>query len=490
MNSFSFSRASGVLLHISSLPGPFGCGDFGDNAYLWIDSLAKAKQKYWQILPLNPIDTATQSSPYSSPSAFAGNPLFISPIHLYKEGLLEKNPIFSDRTENNLKVHYHEALHTRMPLLYEAAQNFKIKGQHLHQAFHQFCELQSYWLDDYVLFIHKKEAHAYKPWWQWQKTEETIDIWDRQYIIQFLFYHQWQQLHAYAQSKGIAIIGDIPIYVSHDSADVWSHQSLFDLTKKGIPKHIAGVPPDYFSSTGQSWGNPLYLWKKEKKAVFNWWIKRIHYMLSLYDSIRIDHFRGFASYWVIPYSAHTAIHGKWKKGPGIPLFDAIKKAVPNASIFAEDLGTIDQDVKDLLCKSGAPGMNILQFAFGDDIGIHPYAPHNIEEYSIVYTGTHDNNTTNGWFTSELSKQQQTLIRKYCLCDFDDKDAHKHINRLALSCKAKLAILPLQDILGLYSDARMNTPGTSEGNWQWRAQSSDINYDALKDLHELTVLFGR
>lgn len=266
MNPFSCTRASGVLLHISSLPGPFGCGDFGDNAYLWIDSLAKAKQKYWQILPLNPIDTATQSSPYSSPSAFAGNPLFISPIHLYKEGLLEKNPIFSDRTENNLKVHYHEALHTRMPLLYEAAQNFKIKGQHLHKAFHQFCELQSYWLDDYVLFIHKKEAHAYKPWWQWQKTEEIIDIWDRQYIIQFLFYHQWQQLHAYAQSKGIAIIGDIPIYVSHDSADVWSNQSLFDLTKKGIPKHIAGVPPDYFSSTGQSWGNPLYLWKKEKKS--------------------------------------------------------------------------------------------------------------------------------------------------------------------------------------------------------------------------------
>lgn len=496
-------RLSGVLLHPTSLPSPFGIGDLGESAYEFVDFLVEAGQHLWQILPLTP--TGYGDSPYQSFSAFAGQPLLISPSHLLKLGLIEETDLSLCTAKDEEHIHYGEIIPLKWALLETAYENFlKIKenaGQ-LRQNFDRFVEDQAFWLQDYALFMACKKANGGKSWLMWEERlrrpkegyknqlreslSQEIGFYQ---FLQFLFFEEWNKLKAYANERDIQIIGDIPIFVSMDSADVWANPHLFQLDERGYPRKVAGVPPDYFSATGQLWGNPLYDWDAHKKEGFSWWISRIRHQLHTLDILRIDHFRGFESYWSVPYGEKTAVNGTWVSAPGYELFQSIQQAFGGClPIIAEDLGVITPEVNALREAFRFPGMKVLQFAF-DGLGENAYLPHQFQNQDCVcYTGTHDNDTTLGWYQT-LPADCREKVRQYACCT-DDSHINWGLIRVCLSSIARYAVVPLQDVLGYGSRARMNTPSTASGNWDWRYKKGELTKEHAQKLKDITVLYGR
>lgn len=492
-------RQSGILVHPTSFPGPWGIGDLGKGAYDFIDFLKDAHQTLWQCLPLGP--TGFGDSPYQSFSAFAGQPLLISPQKLIDWELLEKDSLPEPPKWDSDHIDYGPLITYKTILFKKAYENFRHTPIILFlDEFQEFCIENKDWLDDYSLFMTLKDIHEGTPWTQWEEkwkfptdadkvsALDTFEFSINYYrFIQYIFFKQWKELKEYANRLGIQIIGDIPIFVSADSADVWAHKELFQLDEKGYPTAVAGVPPDYFSATGQLWGNPLYHWKNHKKENYQWWLKRIRHQLTLTDMLRIDHFRGFEAYWAIPYGEKTAINGRWEKGPGTSFFDRIIRVFDGTlPIIAEDLGVITPAVEALRDTYKLPGMRILQFGF-DDVRDNNYLPYRFIENCVCYTGTHDNDTTLGWYL-QASPQSQDKVRRYMNCD--GSSVHWDFIRLAMSSTARYALFPLQDVLGLDSSGRMNTPGTSQGNWAWRYEQSRLNSGTAAYLKELSALFGR
>jgi len=488
-------RMSGILLHPTSLPGPGGIGSFGSEAYKFIDFLANARQTIWQVLPLGP--TGYGNSPYSCYSAFAGNPLLIDLVSICEEGdlffeeLREKLPTDS--------VDYSKVSEYKLNLLRLAAGRF-LSGENLKRKreFWQFCD-STFWLHDYSLFMACKEYFRGKGWNRWpfelvhREQESCISyaeklgaaIGEHKYM-QWQFFKQWRALKNYANAREVRVVGDAPIFVAYDSADVWCNQRLFRLNDKGVPQAVAGVPPDYFSKTGQRWGNPLYDWKQLASEGYAWWIARLRSDLGLYDIVRIDHFRGFEACWEIPTKEKTAVKGCWVKGPGESFFTALRQAIGHLPLLAEDLGVITPEVESLRDSLGLPGMKILQFAF-DSGADNPYLPHNHVPNSIVYTGTHDNDTTEGWFTG-LGHEQQRRVCKYFRCD-PGQVAWEMI-RAALASVSRYAVIPMQDLLRLGSDSRMNVPGVAVGNWGWRLTQGALGKELEECLRDLSELYNR
>ena len=506
----SSPRASGILLHPTSLPGPFGIGDLGPEAYKFADFLVAAGQSLWQVLPLGP--TGYGDSPYACYSAFAGNTLLISPEVLAREGLLDDSEFsqrFQRAAESPKKINFGEAHETKDVLLRKAYERYtKSTDTGLRSAFETFAQQHAHWLEDYAQFRALKDAHGGVAWNEWEPAlirrtetalartrEELREEVEAHMFYQFLFFRQWFALKKYCNDKGVKIIGDLPIFVAQDSADVWTNPEQFKLDKNGKPIVVAGVPPDYFSSTGQLWGNPLYNWERMQVDGFKWWIERVRATLTVVDIARVDHFRGFAACWEIPGGDKTAERGQWVEAPGRELFSAIRKTLGELPIIAEDLGVITPDVVALREDFGFPGMRILQFGFGSD-SKNIDLPHNYVPNVVAYTGTHDNDTTVGWFESvagEGSTRTAAQIereRTFCLNYLNTKgeEIHWDFIRTVLASVANTAVVPLQDLLGLGTEARMNLPNSTEGNWAWRFQALDPEL-ALR-LKELTKLYGR
>ncbi|MDF5720448.1 MAG: 4-alpha-glucanotransferase [Rhizonema sp. PD37] len=495
-----FPRSSGILLHPTSFPSRFGIGDLGLEAYRFIDFLRESYQQYWQVLPLGP--TGYGNSPYASYSAMAGNPLLISLEKLQEQGLLSEEDFAHLPGLSETKVDFDQVVQIKMPLLKKAGENFKNIASPLQKTeFAGFCDSKAYWLDDFALFMALKDANQGASWHKWEpdiakripealeraRQELGTEI-DYHKFIQFEFFRQWSQVKSYANMSGIQIIGDIPIYVAHDSADVWSNPDIFCLDEQtGEAALMAGVPPDYFSNTGQLWGNPVYNWEVSQNQDFKWWIGRFEAMLDYVDVIRIDHFRGFESYWAVKRGEQTAINGEWIKAPGEQLFEAIKLKLGKLPVMAEDLGDITPEVIELRDKYEFPGMKILQFAYSADAS-NPFLPFNYERNSIVYTGTHDNDTTVGWF-NEASEHEKYNLSLY-LGSYSSDGIHWDFIRLALNSVANQAIIPLQDLLGLDTSARMNFPSKAEGNWDWRYPSHVLVKELSDRLKSLTMLCGR
>ncbi|MBD2664937.1 4-alpha-glucanotransferase [Richelia sinica FACHB-800] len=495
-----FPRSSGILLHPSSFPSRFGIGDLGLEAYGFIDFLKDSFQQYWQVLPLGP--TGYGNSPYMCYSAMAGNHLLISPEKLVDEGLLTPEDFDNLQTFPTHQVDFEAVIPVKVNLLKKAADNFQKQATvSQKEAFTEFCTSKAYWLDNYALFMALKDAQDGASWHNWEpelaKREPEALIHAQKQLsneifyykfLQYEFFRQWSELKSYANRRGIEIIGDIPIYVAHDSADVWANPEIFALDEEtGAAALMAGVPPDYFSATGQLWGNPVYQWEELEKQDFHWWVQRFAAMLDYVDIIRIDHFRGFEAFWAVPQGEETAVNGEWIEAPGVALFTAIKEQLGKLPVLAEDLGIITPEVEALRDQFEFPGMKVLQFAFGSDPG-NPFLPFNYVRNAVVYTGTHDNDTTIGWYekAGEWEKRNLDLY----LGGISADGVHWDLIRLALSSIANQAILPLQDVLGLGTEARMNFPGTAEGNWQWRYQADMLKAELSDRLKHLTLLYGR
>ena len=498
-----FPRNSGVLLHPTSLPGPFGSGDMGANAYHFVDWLQGAGQRLWQILPLGGIGPG--NSPYMSSSAFAGNLLLIDMVDLQQRGWLVDEDLATDPAFEAQRLNFAAVWPWRMDRLARAAQRFAqaaVKSPS-HTAdvaeFDAFCTAQADWLDNYALFMSLAEHYQWQDWCEWPgglaqrapaamaqaraQHAERIAFWK---FCQWRFFAQWHKLRAYANSKDVKVVGDAPIFIAYQSAEVWARQDLFDLTPDGRPRVVAGVPPDYFSVTGQRWGNPMYLWAAHAAENYAWWVERVRRTFELVDIVRIDHFRGFASYWEVPASEPTAVKGQWLPGPGAPLFHAIHKALGPLAIIAEDLGEVTPDVEALRREFAFPGMRILQFAFGDD-SCNNFLPHRHQNDTVVYTGTHDNDTTRGWWASASAHERRHL------CDYlgvDGHDVHWDLIRASAASVADTAIHPMQDILGLGTEARMNLPGKGEGYWEWRFEWEQVKAEHGSRLAHLTRVYGR
>ncbi|WP_300390482.1 MULTISPECIES: 4-alpha-glucanotransferase [unclassified Fusobacterium] len=500
-----FERSSGILMHISSLPSEYGIGDLGKKAYEFVDFLNESGQKLWQILPLGP--TGYGDSPYQSYSAFAGNYLFID-----LEEFVNKSYIDNSELDGLRKVNYDDNLDYEQVKFQKDIVLEKIfpkfienlaSDENLKKEYSEFKEKNKFWLEDYALYMTLKEKFDGKPWQKWSKiyknrvkskfgviNEKRLEYYS---FLQYTFYKQWGILKRYANEKGVKIIGDIPIFVATDSSDTWSNSKIFQFTKSRVPKCVAGCPPDYFSKTGQLWGNVLYDWKELKKQKYRWWIDRVRFCFEIYDIVRIDHFRGFDSFWSIRYREKTAIKGRWKKGPGMDLFKTIEKRVGKVPIIAEDLGLLTPSVKKLLKKSGYPGMKILEFAFDSDDS--DYLPHKYEENCVAYTGTHDNDTIVGWYEG-LNEYTKFKCDEY-LKEWLEKRGRNYWNPIEWrgietlwSSKAKLVIIQMQDLLGLGSSARMNIPATVGKNWKWRVQERDLSNDLKERLKEVTKIFNR
>lgn len=527
----SFERSSGILVHPTSFPSAYGIGDLGKGAYAFIDFLEKSNQKLWQILPLGP--TSFGDSPYQSFSTFAGNPLLISPDHLVSEGYLLQEDLSCTPPFDPHTVDYGPLIEYKSTLYKRAFERFRSNASSMQRkAFDAFCLKNQLWLDDYCLFVSLKDHFIRtrktigmdQAYTQFAKTNEKYlkgnalndyyfgavwSTWDRDLaernpesiqkwtalladeisyykFLQYEFFREWTLLKEYANQKHIQVIGDIPIFVAYDSADVWANPDLFYLDSKGYPTIVAGVPPDYFSVTGQLWGNPLYNWEAHKKNNYGWWIERVKEVLKLVDIVRIDHFRGFEAYWAVPYGEETAIHGEWRKGPEKDLFHAIEKSLGKLPIIAEDLGLITPGVIDLRDTFEFPGMKILQFAF-DSSEENNYIPHNFIPNTVVYTGTHDNDTTVGWY-GQAAEKDRDLVRRYM--NVSGEDIAWDFIRLAFASVANMSIVPLQDVMSLDSDARMNIPGVASGNWKWRYTSDMLREDCASRLAYLTKIFGR
>jgi 4-alpha-glucanotransferase len=487
-------RSSGILLHPTSLPSRFGVGDLGPEAYKFVDFLVEAGQSLWQVLPLGP--TGYGDSPYASYSAFAGNTLLISPERLVEDGLLDR----ADLEETPVgPVDYGYAHEYKTKLLAQAYERF---GNSDPAEFEAFKRRQSLWLGDYALFRALKDEHGGAAWTEWNAIEGARERLKSQIeaheFYQFLFFRQWNALRRYCHDRGIKIIGDFPIYVAHDSADVWINPEQFKLDADGKPLVVAGVPPDYFSSTGQFWGNPLYNWKRMEEDGFRWWIERVRAIFAMVDIARVDHFRGFAACWEIPGGDKTAERGEWVKTPGRELFNNIRKALGELPIIAEDLGVITDDVVALRDELGFPGMRVLQFGFGGDPKTSVDLPHNYVRNVVAYTGTHDNDTAAGWFDSvagEGSMRTAAEIdqqRQFCLhyLNASGEEIHWDFIRAIWASVADRAIAPLQDVLGLGNAARMNLPNSTDGNWSWRYEPGALTRPAAQRLRELTRVYGR
>lgn len=453
-----FPRSSGILLHPTCLPGRFGVGDFGPEAYWFIDFLHETGQKIWQILPLGP--TGFGDSPYQCFSAFAGNPILISPDKLVQRRLLTAADLPDTRFPED-KVDFARVLPAKLELLRRAFARFKPDADHS-----EFCELNAYWLDDFARFMEHKGA----------------DSQDAHRFFQFEFFRQWRELKRYCADRGIRIMGDIPIYVAGDSADVWAHPELFDR------EHSSGVPPDYFSETGQLWGNPVYRWDRNEKTGYHWWIERFRATLRAVDIVRLDHFRGFEAFWEVPATEKTAINGRWVKGPGARLFEALENALGELPIVAENLGVITPEVEALRHRFGFPGMSVLQFAFGDDAQAASFRPHNYPRELFAYTGTHDNDTTLGWWRSLESDREREYTKDYL--GSNAREIHWDCIRAVFASVADTAIVPLQDILGLGTEARMNLPATTDANWTWRFTKRALRPKLRERLKKLTLLYDR
>lgn len=495
-----FPRSSGILLHPTSFPSRFGIGDLGLEAYRFIDFLKESYQQYWQVLPLGP--TAYGNSPYMCYSAMAGNPLLISPEKLLEEGLLAEEDFANLPAFSEEKLDFEQVLPIKVALLKKACENFKTNASPIQQReFAGFCDSKAYWLDNYALFMALKDDNQGASWHKWEpelvkREPEALDKVQRRLnaeifyykFVQFEFFRQWSDLKSYANMRDIEIIGDIPIYVAHDSADVWAHPDIFALDEEtGEAAEMAGVPPDYFSATGQLWGNPVYNWEELEKQDFKWWVQRFEAMLDYVDIIRIDHFRGFEAYWSVPHGEETAINGKWIEAPGEAFFEVIREKLGKLPVLAEDLGVITPEVEALRDKFEFPGMKVLQFAFGSDPA-NPFLPFNYPRNAVVYTGTHDNDTTVGWFNTASDYEKQNLLL-YLGC-ISSEGIHWDLIRLALSSVANQAIIPLQDVLGLGNEARMNFPSIPEGNWEWRYKAGALTEELSSRLKALTRLNGR
>ncbi len=493
-----FPRAAGILLHPTSLPGQYGIGELGKPAYRFIDFLVESGQTLWQILPLGP--TGYGDSPYACFSAFAGNPLLIDLTRLANEGdieplHLEQVPAFPPHY-----VDFGPVISYRMAVLQRAARAFRQKARGTRRTdFEQFCADNAAWLEDYALFMALKDAHGGAVWNTWEpelafREPAALAAWRErldeaifaQRYFQYQFFRQWEALKKYANDQGISIIGDIPIFVAYDSADVWAHPELFYLDENLLPTVVAGVPPDYFSATGQLWGNPLYRWDVMREQGYGWWIARVRQTFRTVDIVRLDHFRGFAAYWAVPAGEPTAVNGEWVEGPNAAFFEALRDALGELPIIAEDLGRITPDVEALRDRFAFPGMNILQFAFASTAE-NPYLPHNLRHNSVIYTGTHDNDTTVGWYVTRGQKELENLHRYLGPLA---EPIHWALIRLAYRSVADMAIIPLQDVLGLGSEARMNTPGRFGGNWAWRFQENDFLPEYRAKLLEMAQTYGR
>lgn len=491
-------RKNGILMHLSSLPSPYGIGTMGEEARKFVDFLHDAGQACWQLLPICP--TSYGDSPYQSYSTFAGNPYFIDLDELNNQGLLERDDYENVNWECEPdRVNYGAMYQKRYPILRKAVEKFL---ENPSEDFESFCTANESWLADYALFMSLKDAHGGLPWNEWEtalrnhdeealriftnKNKDNIMFWK---VLQYLFFHQWKALKKYANMKGVSIIGDLPIYVSLDSVDVWAHPELFQLDDEKVPKEVAGVPPDGFSADGQLWGNPLFDWDYMEETGYEWWIDRIHYLCEVYDILRIDHFRGFDSYYAIPYGDTTAKNGIWKEGPGMKLFKAVERAIGRQEIIAEDLGYLTYTVKKLLSDSGFPGMKVLEFAFDSrDASGSEYLPHNYVKNCVAYAGTHDNNTIMGWF-EEAEKDDVDYAKEYLNISEDDS-LNWGMMCVLWGSIAELTIVQGQDLLGLGTEARMNEPSTVGKNWQWRTLPDTFTEELAKKLRRKMQIYGR
>ena len=489
----STGRYAGVLLHPTSLPGSYGIGDVGHELVSFLDWAANAGMRMWQVLPLNP--PGYGYSPYGCLSAFAGNPLLISPQKLLHEDLLEPSDVAELPQFPDDRVEFEAVCELKYRLLRIAWKRFED-----HAALDAFSAAteQREWLEDYALFMALKERAGGGPWWEWdaklaareeaalaaarKELADDIAFWR---FTQFVFFRQWQDVRDAARARGIRILGDLPIYVAWDSADVWGNRELFELDERGHPTVVAGVPPDYFSETGQRWGNPLYRWDALRESYFAWWIARVKTNLRLADVVRLDHFRGFAEYWEIPANEPTAIHGRWMPGPGKSLFDAIRAALGDLPLIAEDLGFITEDVHELRKAIDVPGMKILQFAFAQTDS--PHLPHRFEPRTVVYTGTHDNDTARGWYAT-APDDERDIARDYLGCE--QTDIAWGLIRAAYTSVAEIAVVPVQDILALGSEGRMNRPGAPHDNWTWRLRPGALTREHAEKLRRLGEITGR
>ena len=495
------NRAAGILLSVSSLPGRFGIGCFSKSAYDFVDWLKEAGQTYWQILPLGP--TSYGDSPYQSFSTFAGNPYFISLDELIEEGVLTekecKNADFGKKADD---IDYEKIYKKRYPLLRKAYERSRVSEN---PDYVRFVEENRWWLSDYALFMAVKDRFEGAPWTEWAEDirlrwQNAMDYYRRelyydiefQQYLQYKFFSQWRRLKAYANEKGIRIIGDIPIYVAMDSADAWAHPELFQLDENNVPTAVAGCPPDGFSADGQLWGNPLYRWDYHQNTGYGWWMSRMWYCFQLYDVVRIDHFRGFDEYYSIPFGSENAKNGHWEKGPGIDLFRCMERRLGRHEVIAEDLGYVTDSVRELVRESGFPGMKVLEFAFDsrDSGSANDYLPHNYIENSVAYTGTHDNETVTGWFKS-ITKEERQMARDY-LCDQHTpaEELYQSFIALVMRSSSRMCIVPMQDYMGLDNRCRMNQPSTLGKNWKWRLVKGDLSEELKEEILAVTKRYGR
>ncbi len=491
-------RASGILLHPTSLPGPDGIGDLGPEAYLWIEFLSRTGCQFWQVLPLGP--TGYGDSPYQCFSAFAGNPYLISATTLRSQGLLSKHDLSDRPNFTTEKVDYGPVIEWKLKFLRRAFRNFQSgEFQQLNDKFLEYIKTEAKWLEPFTTFMAIKQQQGGVSWDKWpavfrKRDIKNLKLFKEQFseeikfhaFMQFIFHRQWQSLREYAQNKGIRIIGDIPIFVAYDSADVWVNKELFYLDKEGLPKVVAGVPPDYFSETGQLWGNPLYNWDVHQKTGYDWWLARLKAVLNQVDIARLDHFRGFEAYWEIPYGNETAVEGEWVKGPGHDFFEIVNRQLGELPIIAEDLGVITDAVVKIRDDFNLPGMKILQFAFAADPD-DDFLPHNYPVNCVAYTGTHDNNTTRGWYETAPPREQD-FCRRYLARS--GEDISWSMIRVLWRSVAAWVLAPMQDFLSLGEWARMNYPGNPAGNWNWRLHPDAINQGLEHRLYEINYLYGR
>jgi 4-alpha-glucanotransferase len=495
-------RSAGILMHITSLPGNYGIGDMGGEAKKFADYLVEAKQHYWQLLPLNPTEAGKGHSPYSSMSSIAGNPLLISPEWLVEKGWLRKQE--PEQLPNKDKVDFDAAEESKDQMLKHAFEQFsKSRSLRWRKQFDNFCAAEENWLNDFALYAVLKNNFGKSPWHLWPEEfkrrepkalrrfqEQQKKEIERTKWIQFVFYSQWRELKAYCNSKGIELFGDMPFYVDYDSVDVWAYPEIFNLDKQGRVAFAAGVPPDYFNADGQLWGMPVFRWDVLKKQRYGWWINRLKKNMELFDLVRLDHFRAFADYWAVPAAEKTARNGKWLPGPGADLFVAAQKKLGRLTFVAEDLGDINDDVYALRDEFLMPGMKVLQFAFGDNMPQSDYIPHNYRENFLVYTGTHDNNTTRGWFNADAGEVEKKNLKRFFGEAPTTRNIHTLLIRLAYQSIARTVIVPMQDVLGLDEKARMNSPASAKNNWLWRLKPGLLTRESAQWLGDLTEAFNR
>ncbi|MBP8676053.1 MAG: 4-alpha-glucanotransferase [Methanoculleus sp.] len=494
-------RGSGVLLHITSLPSAYGIGDVGPAAQRFLDILAGAGQRYWQILPLNPTFPAFGNSPYQSNSAFAGNTWLISPEQMVADGFLDAADIADPPRFPVDRVDYPRVIDYKNKLFDRGFERFRERGRDY--RYEEFSVDNASWLDDYALFVALKEHFAGRAWGEWpvavrDREQEPLENCAaklaerilREKFLQYVFDRQWKRFKDCCRARHVQVIGDIPFYVTYDSADTWSNPGLFKLDEQKRPTAVAGVPPDLFSETGQLWGNPVYRWEAHREERFSWWESRIERALVLLDRLRLDHFRGFVQHWEVPAGAATAQNGRWVDAPGRELLTHLVRSRPCLPIIAEDLGYITPDVREMMALFGFPGMRVLLFGFDGDIAENLHAPHNIGRNCVTYTGTHDNNTVRGWFEHEITDRQKDLLFRYIGGSVSADQVHRILVRLAMLSPAETVIIPMQDILGLGREARMNRPATAKGNWEWRLRPEQMREEAMQEFAGMAEVYGR